>query len=366
MTQARDLADLLDANSKVDSSKLTSVLQQSRKNLLINGDMVVSQRGSSFTGHGAGVNYGIDRFADFHSSAGAFTISQQTSVVPAGFTHALKVQVTTADSSIAAGDRLIVFQRCEGNVVSHLKFGTSAAKTVTLSFFVRSSITGTHGGALANGSDNRNYPFTYTINAADTWERKTVTIAGDTSGTWATGTGRSLQVVWGLGVGSTYSGSAGAWASGDINSATGATTGVLGTLNSTWYLTGAQLEEGSQATEFEKVPFSEQLKECQRYFFATNYGDPDGGLSGGASFIAFDAAEAGAGHEFPVPMRAAPAITLYDNGGNANRVHRNRSGDHANDVSAILVSPNGFCGFSTTGLTVGAGYLGGVQAVSEL
>lgn len=237
-----------------------------RRNMIINGAMRISQRGTSFTGHGAAVNYGIDRFFDYHSSDGAFTISQETSVVPTDFSHALKVQTTTADSSIAAGQRLIVGQRLEGQNVSHLKWGTSDAKTVTLSFYVRSSITGTHGGAIGNGSDNRNYPFTYTISSANTWERKIITVAGDTSGTWATNDGRSIQIVWGLGVGSTYSGTAGAWAAGDINSATGATTGVLGTLNATWYLTGVQLEVGDSATEFEHEDFGTTLSRCGRYY----------------------------------------------------------------------------------------------------
>jgi len=232
--------------------------------------MKVSQRGTSFTGFGAAVNYSLDRFANYHSSDGAFTISQETSVVPTDFTHALKILTTTADSSIAAGQRLIVFTRCEGNNVSHLNWGTSAAETVTLSFYVRSSITGTHGGAIGNGSDNRNYPFTYTISSADTWERKTITISGDQTGTWATGTGRSLQIVWGLGVGSTFSGSAGAWASGDINSATGATTGVLGTLNATWYLTGVQLEVGTVATPFEHRSVGQEMALCQRYYQTIN------------------------------------------------------------------------------------------------
>ena len=238
--------------------------------MIINGDMKVSQRGTSFTGFGAAVNYSLDRFANYHSSDGAFTISQETSVVPTDFTHALKILTTTADSSIAAGQRLIVFTRCEGNNVSHLNWGTSAAETVTLSFYVRSSITGTHGGAIGNGSDNRNYPFTYTISSADTWERKTITISGDQTGTWATGTGRSLQIVWGLGVGSTFSGSAGAWASGDINSATGATTGVLGTLNATWYLTGVQLEVGTVATPFEHRSVGQEMALCQRYYQTIN------------------------------------------------------------------------------------------------
>ena len=293
MSRAREFADLA---SSADAGGLTG------RNLVINGGMKISQRGTSFTGFGAAVNYGIDRFANFHSSDGAFTISQETSVVPDDFTHALKIQTTTADSSIAAGQRLIVFTRCEGNTVSHLNWGTSAAKTVTLSFYVRSSITGTHGGAIGNGSDNRNYPFTYTIDSADTWERKTITVAGDTTGTWATDTGRSLQIVWGLGVGSTYSGTAGAWAAGDKNSATGATTDVLGTLNATWYLTGVQLEVGEKATAFEHEDAETTLSKCQRYYFKF--------LEGGTKEIGvawyYTASHASFMLRYPTTMRATP------------------------------------------------------------
>jgi len=293
MSRARDFADLA---GSADAGGLTG------RNLIINGAMTVAQRGTSFTGFGAAVNYGIDRFANYHSSDGAFTISQETSVVPDDFTHALKIQTTTADSSIAAGQRLILVTRCEGNVVSQLNWGTSAAKTVTLSFYVRSSITGTHGGAFGNGSDDRNYPFTYTINSTDTWERKTITVAGDTSGTWATDTGRSLQVVWGLGVGSTYSGTAGAWASGDINSATGATTGVLGTLNATWYLTGVQLEVGDTATPFEHEDFGTTLAKCQRYLPALNH--QGNGMY--ATGKAFSSTGARIFYQFKVPPRTNP------------------------------------------------------------
>lgn len=293
MSRARDFADLA---GSADAGNITG------RNLVINGAMKMAARGTSFTGHGAGVNYGIDRFFDFHNSDGAFTLSQETSVVPTDFTHALKVQTTTADASIAAGQRLIVATRLEGNTVSHLNWGTSAAKTVTLSFYVRSSITGTHGGAFGNGSDNRNYPFTYTISSADTWERKTITVAGDTTGTWATDTGRSIQVVWGLGVGSTYSGTAGAWAAGDKNSATGATTSVLGTLNATWYLTGVQLEVGSVATDFDHEPHGVTLQKTQRYFQVLQDNVGLAGTTNGSSEILY------IGVPLNVPLRGAPSI----------------------------------------------------------
>ena len=212
---------------------------------------------------------------------------------------------------------MILITRCEGNVVSQLKWGTSAAKTVTLSFYVRSSITGTHGGAFGNGSDDRNYPFTYTINSADTWERKTITVAGDTSGTWATGTGRSLQVVWGLGVGSTYSGTAGAWASGDINSATGATTGVLGTLNATWYLTGVQLEVGDTATPFEHESYDETLLKCARYYYKFASGE-------GAAYLATGMARnntsAWVPLWLPAPLRSSLTADLTLTSGDTFRI----------------------------------------------
>ena len=300
----------------------TSNIERNR-NLIINGAMQVSQRGTSFTGHGAGVNYGIDRFFDFHNSDGAFTLSQETSVVPVGFSHALKVQTTTADASIAAGQRLILGQRLEGINVAHLNWGTSNAKTVTLSFYVRSSVTGTHGGAIGNGSDNRNYPFTYTISSADTWERKTITIPGDQTGTWATTSARSIQVTWGLGVGSTYSGTAGAWAAGDKNSATGATTAVIGTLNATWYLTGVKLEVGDTASDFEQLSFGEELQSCYRYYRVVGpYGNPYQ-----TNGVGYYISHAGSGMQnnenrvaipyFETAFRSAPSITHvnYSNGG---------------------------------------------------
>jgi len=283
-------------------------------NLVVNGAMEISQRGSSFTGFGAAVNYGLDRFGFYHSSDGAFTVSQETSIVPTDFTHALKVLITTADASIAAGQRLILFTKLEGNRVSHLNWGTSDAKAVTLSFWVRSSVTGTHGGAFGNGSDNRNYPFTYTISTADTWERKTITVAGDQTGTWATDNTNGLQIVWGLGVGSTYSGSAGAWAAGDKNSATGATTSVLGTTNATWYLTGVQLETGSNASDFHHRSYADTIRECLRYYYRIERNNAWGEFM---LLRAYSTTNGTCGAvQLPVPMRASPTLSCTSPSGN--------------------------------------------------
>lgn len=252
-------------DNTITTDQIADTSVHGRRNLVINGAMEIDQRNATTT-MGA-VTYGLDRFTCFKSHDGVQTMVQSTDA-PVGFKNSLKVTTTTADASLAAGQRSCVIYRVEAQDNAHLEFGTANAKKITLSFYVKSSITGTHGGAFGNGADNRNYPFTYTISSADTWERKIISISGDTTGTWATGTGRGLQIVWGLGVGSTYSGTAGAWAAGDINSATGATTGVTNTLNATWFLTGVQLEVGDKATPFEHRSFSEELQSCRRYFYA--------------------------------------------------------------------------------------------------
>ena len=316
----------------------------SHRNLVINGAMQLSQRGTSFTGFGVAVNYGLDRFFNYHSSDGAFTISQESSVVPTGFKNSLKILITQADASLAATQRLIVGTRCEGNVVSHLSWGTSSAETVTLSFYVRSSITGTHGGAINNGSDNRSYPFTYTISSANTWERKSITVAGDQTGTWATDKGRSLQVVWGLGAGSSFSASAGAWGAGDISSATGATTDVLGTVNSTWYLTGVQLELGTVATPFEHKYFADELRRCQRY--CVIYGD---GTNGCGEWVTNGAASNGtnvyANYHLPVNPRSTPTVSISGQ----MRISDNYLADHVATPPGISTQPSTQSSFTNGG-----------------
>jgi hypothetical protein len=255
MSRARDLADL---GGSADAGGLTG------RNLIINGAMIISQRGTSFTPN-TSVNYSLDRYATLETTDGDMTISQDTSVVPTGFQYSLKAVTGTADTSIAASQRMIIFTRIEGYNVAQLELGTANAKKFTLSFYVRSSLTGTFGGAFQNSASNRNYPFTYTINSANTWERKTITITGDTSGTWNKTNGTGLQICWGLGVGSDHSGTAGAWAAGDVNSATGGTS-VIGTASATWYITGVQLEVGETATDFEHEAQATTLAKCQRYY----------------------------------------------------------------------------------------------------
>jgi hypothetical protein len=234
------------------------------RNRIINGDMRIDQRnaGAAVTAAGA---FPVDRFVCAHSTDGAFS-AQQDSSAPVGFVNSVKWTTTTADATLGATQFALLRQKIEGNNVADLGFGTANAKTITLSFWVRSSLTGTFGGSITNSAQNRCYPFSYTISVADTWEQKSVTIAGDTTGTWLTTNGIGFDVFWGLGVGSTYSGTAGAWVStANLYSVTGAVN-VMGTLNATFYITGVQLEAGTTATPFERVEFGESLRRCQRYY----------------------------------------------------------------------------------------------------
>jgi hypothetical protein len=250
----------------------------------------------------SGGNFSVDRFQGFEDTDGAMT-AQQDSSAPAGFINSVKLTTTTADGSLSASQYALFRQMVEGTNVADLAWGTASAKTVTLSFWVRSSLTGTFGGALGNSAFNRSYPFTYSISVADTWEYKTVTIAGDTSGTWLTTTGTGIRVNFGLGVGSDYNGTAGAWAGAGYLSATGATS-VIGTLNATWYITGVQLEVGSVATPFERRDYGRELAMCQRYFVlcASATDDPLGlATLVTTTNIAF-------AFFMPVTMRTAPTI----------------------------------------------------------
>jgi len=249
------------------------------KNRIINGDMRIDQRnaGAAVTLDGNEL-YPVDRFACGDVTDGAFTAQRDTSA-PTGFINSIKCTITTADASLGATQVAYCGQRIEGTNVSDLGWGTASAKTVTLSFWVRSSLTGTFGGALRNSATDRSYPFTYTISAADTWEQKSVTIAGDTTGTWLTTTGIGVEVYFSLGAGSSRTGTAGSWAGANYLGATGQTQ-VISTLNATWFVTGVQLEVAPSATSFDYRPFGTELQLCQRYCFLTSTNSP---YNGGAT-----------------------------------------------------------------------------------
>jgi hypothetical protein len=329
--------------------------------------MVIDQRnaGASVTPTDA---YTLDRWEAREDTDGAVSV-QQVSDAPTGFINSLKVTTTTADASLGATQRLAIGQFIEGLNCSDLAFGSASASTVTLSFQVKSSLTGTFGGALANSARNRSYPFTYTINSANTWETKTVTITGDTSGTWLTTNGVGLRVYFGLGVGSTYSGTAGAWAGAEYYSATGATS-VIGTLSATWQVTGVQLEKGSTATSFDYRPYGTELALCQRYF--TNFT-----VSGGYTYIAQAYSATAARTQaipFKVSMRATPTITLGTAGTSsgqsaflqANNSNPSGVGSHAAvsiTTEQFLINSSGYSGTSWSAGTATSFYAEGSQTV---
>ena len=270
------------------------------RNRVVNGSMEIAQRGTSAVT--ASGSFPVDRFVIFNVTDGAFS-AQQDSSAPAGFVNSLKVTTTTADATLTSNQQINLQQRIEGFNVADLGWGTANAKTVTLSFWVRSSLTGSFGGSLRNGASDRSYPFTYSISVADTWEYKTVTIAGDTSGTWLTTTGIGLHVHFGLGVGPTFSGTAGSWAATNYVSATGAVS-VIGTLNATWYITGVQLEAGSVATSFERRSYGQELALCQRYYYRIKPDVAYGCIAEIAHATATTNARARV--VFPVTMRTRP------------------------------------------------------------
>jgi hypothetical protein len=296
----------VNVNRVVDSSGgVLAPISSVMRNRIINGAMVINQRGGTVTVNSGSQNFSVDRWwGQGTASAGVFTM-QNSTVAPAGFTNSLLVTVTTADASLAANDLYDFAQFIEGFNVADLGYGTANAKTVTLSFWVRSSVTGTFGGALGNNAGNRGYPFTYTINAANTFEYKTVTIAGDTTGTWTTDNSIGLRVYFGLGAGSTFSGTAGAWGSSLFLTATGATN-LMATSGATFYITGVQLEVGTQATSFEYRQYQQELALCQRYYYKMlNTSGNINGESFGAG-VCVSTTITRTHTTFPVTLRAAP------------------------------------------------------------
>jgi hypothetical protein len=270
------------------------------KNRIYNGQMQIDQRnaGASVTPTASG--YTLDRWRAGLSVSSKFSV-QQTATAASGFNYSLKATSLSA-YTVGAAETFIIGQFIEGYNFADMGFGTANAKTITLSFWVQSSLTGTFGGSLRNDTPDRSYPFTYTISAANTWEQKTITIAGDTTGTWLTTNGTGAIVTWALGAGSSFSGTAGAWAAGNYTSATGATS-VVGTNGATFYITGVQLEKGSTATSFDYRPYGTELALCQRYYWRVS-------ATGGGPLLGFGSASSAtqstAVGNFPVEMRTAP------------------------------------------------------------
>jgi hypothetical protein len=259
--------------------------------------MAISQRNGTSTITPANGDYGVDRWT-FGIAQSSKLTSAQTTTAPAGFDFS--TLITSSSSYTPLTNDLFRFtQLIEGFNFADLGFGTANAKTFSLSFWVRSSLTGTFGGSLQNNNNDRSYPFTYTINAANTFEYKTVTVAGDTTGTWVGATnGIGLYVNFSMGAGSGRLGTAGSWQAAGYYGATGQVN-LVATSGATWYVTGVQLEVGSTATSFDYRPYTTELQLCQRYFYVV----------GGVLSIAASSSDVRMPSVFPVQMRATPTVT---------------------------------------------------------
>ncbi len=282
------------------------------KNRIINGDMRIDQRNAGASVTPANEAYTLDRWSAYTNGAGVYTV-QQSSTAPAGFVNSLLCTVTTVDSSVSGSDYYMLQQRIEGLNVSDLGWGTADAKTVTISFWVRSSITGTYTVKLGNSAPDRSYVATYSISSANTWEQKTITIAGDTSGTWLTTNGIGIEIRFALAIGSSFTTSSpNQWLAANVFGSTTASNNWIGTNGATFYITGVQLEVGSGATAFERIDYGRGLMLCYRYFQKLNsptaYGYP-----GNAYFSATGATNAYGTLVFIIPMRAAPTLSATGN-----------------------------------------------------
>jgi hypothetical protein len=315
-----------------------------RRNLIINGAMNVSQRGTSaVTIPYNDETYVVDRFVHYESGSGAFT-AQQVADAPAGFVNSLKVTVTTADTSVASGEYYWTQHQIEGYQTIPLAWGTSDAKPLTISFWVKSSVTGTFGAALSNGAFNYGYPFTYEINSANTWEYKTLTVVGPTAGTWPTNNTRSLRIYFDHGSVDTYASAYnGQWVSAGRNNATGGVN-LINTLNATWQITGVQLELGKVATPFEHRSYGEELALCQRYFWSLNSNNVNNKYLGqGANYVA---TACYAHFPFLTEMRSIPSLTpsdathfqVVENGSVKDASALSLSGSSSNQGAVVIFS----------------------------
>jgi len=282
------------------------------KNRIINGAMTINQRGYSATPT-VDPTYTLDRFAVRLSQSSKFSVAQ-SSTAPVGFNNSLLVTSSSAYTCLT-GDFFALYQNIEGFNTADLNWGSANAKTVTLSFQVYSSLTGTFGGVLANDDSSRTYPFSYTISSANTWTTISVTIAGDTTGTWQTTTSTGIGVRFSLGVGTTYGGTAGAWTSSNKFGVTGQVN-IVGTNGATFYITGVQLEVGSSATGFEYRQYGTELALCQRYY-EKSYGiDVVPATSTFTGAVHYQWATStnsmGASWTFKVEKRATPTVTTWD------------------------------------------------------
>jgi hypothetical protein len=347
------------------STQATAATGFGFKNRIINGAMMIDQRnaGASVTPTASG--YTLDRWRAGLSVSSKYSV-QQSSTAPTGFSNSLLVTSLSA-YSVGASETFVLQQQIEGFNTADLMWGTANAQSVTISFWVRSSLTGTFGGCFANSAHDRAYPFTYTISSANTFEYKTITVAGDTSGTWVGATnGAGLRLYFNLGSGSTVSTTAGAWSSGFYVSATGATS-VVGTNGATFYITGVQLEKGSTATSFDYRPYGTELALCQRYYqTVANYTGTSAGITNGLVFTL----------SLTTSMRTNPTLSVsgalaITNYGTASFAQSSgqiqyENSFYGNTFNSVYVSTNNYSGLTLQRAYISYNTANVIQLSSEL
>jgi hypothetical protein len=264
--RANQILDAAGGNTAtINGMTPTAQSLQGFRNRIINGNMLIDQRNNGAAVTPTGGTYTLDRWQTVLTTSSALTI-QRSSIAPAGFTNSLGITVASAVGSLASGAQFLHRQFIEGFNFADLGWGAAGATPITISFLVRSSVTGTFPVAVLNGGYNRSYVATYAVNAANTWEYKTVTIPGDTTGTWPTDNTAALNLTFGLGVGSTRTtSSANTWQGSEFVSVTGCTN-LMATAGATFQVTGVQLEAGSVATPFEQIDYGRELSMCERYY----------------------------------------------------------------------------------------------------
>ena len=314
MSNARNLANLLGTGTQITTADIADGTFQANKNLIINGAQLINQRGDA-TGQSGSGYYGPDRFQTVLSSAGTWSVSQ-SSTAPDGFGSSFKLDCTTADASLSTGDYLVLYYTFEGQDLQRLKKGTSSAEKSTLSFWIRSNKTGTYQVNMQDQDNSRLTGKTYTIDAANTWERKVITFDGDTTGAYTNDANASLNLEWWFAAGSTFTGGAvpTSWeALAQADRAAGLNVNLADSTSNELYITGVQLELGDTATPFEHRSYGDELARCQRY--CTVLGSSNG-LFMYADYYSTDTMVTSA--ELPVTMRTTPSITQTGTGGISN------------------------------------------------
>jgi hypothetical protein len=336
------------------------------KNIIINGDMSIAQRGTSFAGFGNGDNgYHIcDRW--FSGEVGTptceFTLSQSTDVPTGqGFATSFKWDCTTAEDPISASTLIYMSQVIEGQNLQYLKKGTASAVSTTLSFWVKSVKTGTYTLSLYDGDNNRNISKAYTIDDASTWEKKTITFEGDTTGALDNDNAASLYLQFNLAAGTDYTSGtlATSWESYTAaNVAVGQVNLADDTAND-WYITGVQLEAGTTASDFEFLPVDVNLARCQRYFYK---------IIGNSKFVGiadyFNSSIARCGINLPVTMRTVPSLDIVS-GSNYYKISRNGADDFMNALTLAAESTENFAGIQNTTEVSGTGGQCGFLLISN-